>query len=252
MAQEIINFNFLERDFMSSKLHIIVDHREPEKIKTRLKKMEMEVTEEQLDIADYILSDTVACERKTGTDLISSIMDNRLFEQMDRLIETYDQPVLILEDFPSAFERVEWKKRKKHVFGALTYIFLRRAVPVVPTSGTSETAILLNRIASWSQEEKNDPLIARKSPKKRTLKDDQLYFLQGLYNTGQKKGEILMDAFNNNPKEIIDSILNTKVLYTKTGKPKGLEGPMSEIEGFGPKYVLKNQNILKSWNCVTL
>ena len=224
-------------------LSIIVDHREPAAIKKRLIKLGMEIKEEQLDIADYVLSDVVACERKTGADLVASIMDNRLFEQIDRLIETYKQHILILEDLPSAFERIEWKKRKKHVFGALTYIFLRRQLPVVPTSSKGETAILLNRIASWTQEEKADPLIARKSPKKRTLRDDQIYFLQGLYNTGQKKGEILMNTFNNNPKDVIDSILNTEVLYTKTGNPKGLDGPMSKVEGFGPKYVLKNQRL---------
>jgi Fanconi anemia group M protein len=229
-----------------SVLNIIVDHREPAGIKKHLIKLGMNVKEQQLDIADYVLSDTVACERKTGADLISSIMDNRLFEQIDRLIETYEQPILILEDLPLAFERVEWKKRKKHVFGALTYIFLRRQLPIVPTGSKSETAILLNRIASWTQEEKTDPLIARKSPKKRTLRDDQLYFLQGLYNTGQKKGEILLDVFNNNPKEVIDSILKTEVLYTKTGNPKGLNGPMSNLEGFGPKYVLKNQSLFQS------
>ncbi len=227
-------------------LNIIVDHREPSSIKKRLVKLGMDVKEQQLDIADYVLSDKVACERKTGADLIASLMDNRLFEQIDRLIETYEQPILILEDLESAFERVEWKKRKKHVFGALTYIFLKRQLPVVPTNSKGETAILLNRIASWTQEEKNDPLIARKSPKKRTLRDDQLYFLQGLYNTGQKKGEILLDNFNEDPKEVIDSILQTEVIYTKTGNPKGLNGPMKDLEGFGPKYVLKNQRLLQS------
>jgi len=231
---------------MTTPLKIIVDHREPPEIKRRLLKLGMELKEEQLDIADYVLSDSVACERKTGADLISSLMDNRLFEQIDRLIESYDQPILILEDIGSAFDRIEWKKRKKHVFGALTYIFLRRQVPVVPTTLKSETAILLNRIASWTQEEKSDPLIARKSPKKRTLRDDQLFFLQGLYNTGQKKGEILLDSFGNSPENVLKSILQTEVLYTKTGNPKGLKGPMESLEGFGPKYVMKNQRLLKT------
>ncbi|PWI48847.1 hypothetical protein CEE45_04625 [Candidatus Heimdallarchaeota archaeon B3_Heim] len=231
---------------MSNPLTIIVDHREPAEIKKRLIKLGMEIKEEQLDIADYVLSDTVACERKTGADLISSIMDNRLFEQIDRLIETYDQPILIVENLETAFERTEWKKRKKHVFGALTYIFLRRQVPVVPTTRKSETAILLNRIASWTQEEKSDPLIARKSPKKRTLREDQLFFLQGLYNTGQKKGEILLDSFKNSPEKVLNSILQTDVVYTKTGNPKGLEGPMKSLEGFGPKYVIQNQRLLRS------
>ena len=59
---------------------------------------------------------------------------NYLFEQIERLIDTYEQPILLLENFSSAFERTEWKKRKKHVYGALTYIFLRKQVPIIPTS----------------------------------------------------------------------------------------------------------------------
>ncbi|MFX1285538.1 MAG: ERCC4 domain-containing protein [Promethearchaeota archaeon] len=229
---------------MTQPLQIIVDHREPEELKKRLIKLGMEVEEQQLDIADYVVSDQVACERKTGIDLITSLMDNRLFEQIDRLIETYDQPLLLLEDLPSAFERIEWKKRKKHVYGALTYIFLRRQLPVIPTSQMSETAIALNRIASWVQEEHDDPIIARKSPKARALHDNQLFFLQGLHNTGQKKAKILLDAFES-PIEVLNALLDSKVIYTKTGNPKGVEGAFRNLEGFGPKYLLKNQKLLR-------
>ncbi|MFX0050423.1 MAG: ERCC4 domain-containing protein, partial [Candidatus Hermodarchaeota archaeon] len=47
-------------------LKIIVDHREPARIKKRLIKLGMEVEEKQLDIGDYVISDQVVCERKTG------------------------------------------------------------------------------------------------------------------------------------------------------------------------------------------
>jgi ERCC4-type nuclease len=231
---------------MSPSLRIIVDSREPENLKQRLIKLGMEVKEQQLEIADYIISDQVACERKTGTDLITSITDNRLFEQIDRLIETYQQPLLILEDFPSAFERTEWKKRKKHVYGALTYIFLRRQVPIIPTSRMSETAIALNRIASWVQEDHDDPIIARKSPKTRSLTDNQLFFLQGLYNTGQKKAKILLKEFEGVPMNALNAIVDSKVIYTRTGNPKGIKGAFEQLEGFGPKYLLKNQELLRS------
>ncbi|MHA2074569.1 MAG: ERCC4 domain-containing protein [Candidatus Hodarchaeales archaeon] len=229
---------------MNKALHIIVDHREPQKVKKRLIKLGMEIKEQQLEIADYILSNQVACERKTGADLIASITDNRLFEQVDSLIETYEQPILILEDLESAFERTEWKKRKKHVFGALTYIFLRRQVPIVPTSSTAETAILLNRIASWVQEEHDDPIIARKSPKKRSLRDNQLFFLQGLQNTGQKKAKLLLKSFNNTPLKVIKAISDSNVIYTRTGNPKGVEGPFSNMKGFSSKYILENKKLL--------
>lgn len=230
---------------MAQPLRIIVDHREPQKLKKRLTKLGMEVEEQQLDVADYIISDQVACERKTGTDLITSIMDNRLFEQIERLIDTYEQPILLLENFSSAFERTEWKKRKKHVYGALTYIFLRKQVPVIPTSMMSETAIALNRIASWVQEDHDDPILSRKSPKTRSLSDNQLYFLQGLHNTGQKKGKILLDTFET-PIQVMNAILDSKVIYTRTGNPKGIEGAFEQLEGFGPKYLLKNQKLLRS------
>lgn len=230
---------------MTQSLRVIVDHREPPKLKSRLIKLGMDIEEQQLDIADYIFSEQVACERKTGTDLIASIMDNRLFEQIERLIETYDQPILLLEDINSAFERPEWKKRKKHVYGALTYIFLRRQVPVIPTSRMSESAIVINRIASWTQEEHDDPIIARKSPKKRSLEDNQLFFLQGLLNTGQKKARFLLERFDGCPQKVIEGILNSKVLYTRTGNPKGIEGEFEKLEGFGPKYILSNQELLQ-------
>jgi len=228
---------------MEKLLHIIVDHREPKGLKNRLRKLGMSIEEKQLEIADFIISDQVACERKTGIDLIASIMDNRLFEQIDRLIETYDQPILILEDFPSAFDRVEWKKRKKHVYGALTYIFLRRQVPVVPTSKIAETAIVLNRIASWVQEEHEDPVIARKSPRKKSLHDNQLYFLQGLHKTGKKKADILLNQFKT-PEGVISAILDSEIIHTRTGNPKGVKGRFGDLKGFGHKYILENRKLL--------
>ena len=204
----------------------------------------MQVEEKQLDIADYLISNEVACERKTGADLIASITDNRLFEQIDRLIETYEQPILIIENISSAFERTEWKKRKKHVYGALTYIFLRRQVPIIPTTTIGETAIVLNRISSWVQEEHDDPIIARKSPKKKSLKDKQIFFLQGLQNTGQKKAKLLLESFNNIPINVIKAISDSNVIFTRTGNPKGVEGPFSDIKGFSSKYILENKKLL--------
>ena len=109
---------------------------------------------------------------------------------------------------------------------------------------TAETAILLNRIASWVQEEHEDPIIARKSPKKRSLRDNQLFFLQGLQNTGLKKAKILLDSFNNTPLNVIQAIVDSNVIYTRTGNPKGIKGPLKNIRGFSSKYILENKKLL--------
>ena len=78
-------------------LHLIVDHREI-KLKELFDKKKESIGYEskQLDIADIVVSNDVAIERKEGFDFVSSIIDNRLFEQLLRLKETYPNPILIL------------------------------------------------------------------------------------------------------------------------------------------------------------
>ena len=80
-------------------VHIIVDHRE-NKLKDLLDKKKEKITYEskQLDIADIVITSEVAIERKEGFDFISSIMDNRLFEQLLRLKDTYQYPILIFSN----------------------------------------------------------------------------------------------------------------------------------------------------------
>ncbi len=226
------------------KLKIIIDHREPQAIVEYLKNFGMEITIKQLTIADYIFSDDVACERKTGKDLAASLKDNRLFSQIEQLTENYAQPLLILENLSSAFERPEWQRRKKHIFGALTYIALWKRLPIIPTSNLEETAILLNRIASWTQEEKKEPVLTRSVSKKKSLHDQQLFFLEGLFDVGAQKAELLLNTFNHSPYKVINAIANTHVHFTKTGKPKKITGPLTKIKGIGPQFVLKNKTLL--------
>jgi len=82
----------------SKPLHVIIDNRE-QKLMALLDNKKDTITYEskQLDIADIVVSSEVAIERKEGFDFVSSIMDNRLFEQLLRLKDTYQYPILILE-----------------------------------------------------------------------------------------------------------------------------------------------------------
>ncbi len=47
------------------------------------------------------------------------------------------------------------------------------------------------------------------------------------------------------PIGVLNAILDSKVIYKKTGNPKRVEGPVENLEGFGPKYLLKNQKLLR-------
>ena len=71
----------------NKQIHIIFDNRERKLIEIFSKKKEVLVETQQLDVADVIVGKEVAIERKTGLDFIMSIMDNRLFDQLIRLME---------------------------------------------------------------------------------------------------------------------------------------------------------------------
>ena len=51
------------------------------------------------DIADIVISEKIGIERKGGLDFPASITDNRLAEQLPRLKEAYETPILMLEGF---------------------------------------------------------------------------------------------------------------------------------------------------------
>lgn len=64
---------------------IVMDDREPEEIKQWLEKEGVVVEKRRLDVGDFVISSDVVVERKSSTDLTTSIIDNRLFEQIIRL-----------------------------------------------------------------------------------------------------------------------------------------------------------------------
>ncbi len=97
----------------------------------------------QLDIADIVISEDIAIERKEGFDFVSSIMDNRLFEQCLRLKETYTTPILILEGLnDNVFENTGMKISS--IYGALAYISYKLGISVIPTRNLEDTAIVIN------------------------------------------------------------------------------------------------------------
>ena len=224
-------------------IHIIIDNRE-NKLKALLDKKKEKITYEskQLDIADIIISSEVAIERKEGFDFISSIMDNRLFEQLLRLKDTYPYPILILEGLnDKVFENTGMKISS--IYGALSYISYKLGISVIPTRNLEDTAIVIERIAYREQIKDSMPLLSRRAPKEMSKKDRRSFIIEGLVDIGPKKAKALIDKYKN-PYQVFKAIKNTEITYTKTGNPKGLEGPLAELTGFGWKFVEKNKRLL--------
>ena len=223
--------------------HVILDSREKklmELFDTNKDRISYET--KQLDIADVVISMDVACERKEGFDFVSSIMDNRLFEQLLRLKETYPTQILFLEGLnDEVFENTGMNINS--IYGALAFVSYKLGISIIPTRNISDTAIAIERVAYREQIKDEIPILSRKAPKGMNDEERRAYILEGLLDTGPSKAKTLIDNFKT-PYKVIKAIKSTRITYTRTGNPKGINGPLSNLSGFGWKYVEKNQKIL--------
>ena len=145
----------------------------------------------QLDIADVVISKDVAIERKEGYDFIASIIDNRLFEQLIRLKDTYENPILIIEGLSiDVFENIGM--RISSVYGALAKISFKMGIAVIPTPNLKHTAVAIERLAYREQIKNGEVVFSRKAPKNMSEEERRAYILEGLIDIGSKKAKSLM------------------------------------------------------------
>ncbi|MHA1471551.1 MAG: ERCC4 domain-containing protein [Promethearchaeota archaeon] len=224
-------------------LEIIVDNRERKLIALLEEKhpnIKFEV--KQLDIADIVITEDVAIERKEGFDFVSSIMDNRLFEQCLRLKETYPTAILILEGLnDKVFEKTGMKIES--IYGALAKIAYKSGISVIPTRNLSDTAIVIERIAYREQIKDSASILSRKAPKSMSVEERRTFIVEGFVDIGPKKAKSLIENYET-PYQVFKAIKHTEVTYTRTGNPKGIQGPLSDLTGFGWKFVEKNKEML--------
>jgi ERCC4-type nuclease len=89
---------------------LLFDHRESRSgIPRRLEKAGVPHLAVDLPVGDYVVSDRVIVERKTGADLAASIKDRRLFEQTERMAEAYPIVVLVVEGQPTHISEASWQ-----------------------------------------------------------------------------------------------------------------------------------------------
>ncbi|MHA1757927.1 MAG: ERCC4 domain-containing protein [Promethearchaeota archaeon] len=240
-------------------LTIIADHRERQiinllKNRTKLCKIVSLKEEEKifvdiqtLDVADYIISDKIGIERKAGLDFTNSITGKdkkgrNIFVQLNELIQTFEEPMFILEDLKESHNS---EMNPNSIQGVQTKIAQDYRIPIVHTINPIDTVrALISLVRRANRDNKNTPLI-RSTSKKLTIFQQQEYFIQGLIDCGPNKSPILLKEFGS-PGNVIDAILQSTVIKTRSGNPKGIKGPLSKIKGFGYKFLLKNKELLNN------
>ncbi|NYZ73523.1 hypothetical protein H0O00_00095, partial [Candidatus Micrarchaeota archaeon] len=76
---------------------IAVDHREDEMFDELFKGMGAEVERRVLDVGDFLCSSRLVVERKARPDFEQSVMDGRLFSQLQNMVSNYERVVIVVE-----------------------------------------------------------------------------------------------------------------------------------------------------------
>ncbi len=225
-------------------LKIIIDDRETKLCSLFDNKEDkiLEYEKERLNVADIIVSNEIGIERKEGFDFVNSLTDNRLFDQLLRLKDNYNIAILILEGLnQNVFDNIGVSINS--IYGALSFISYKLHISVIPTINLEHTAIVIERIAYREQIKDDLPLMRRVAPKALSKKDRRSFIIEGLVDIGPKKAKALIERFKT-PYQVFKAIKHTEIVYTRTNNPKGIQGPLEDLTGFGWKFVEKNQKIL--------
>jgi len=198
---------------------IFVDERETRsKVFGFLKNFDVILRRKKLDVGDYICSKEVACERKTVEDFLQSIINKRIFLQLEALMDSYEKPVLIIEGQPNLlfFTR---NVHENAIRGALASIATDYGVPVLWTWNPKETANMLFVIAYREQINKNKGVQIRSGKKPKTIKEQQEFLVAGLPGVNAKLSQRLLEYFKT-PKRVFNASVDELIKIEKIGEKK--------------------------------
>tara|TARA_Y100000782_G_scaffold48055_1_gene53833 strand:+ start:174 stop:833 length:660 start_codon:yes stop_codon:yes gene_type:complete len=164
-----------------------------------------------LPVGDYIVAPETVVERKTISDLISSIFDGRLFDQCNRLKEHYQFPILLIEGDVDEIE--ELTENPFIFYGAISSVAIDFKIPVIPTPNASHTSKLLISMCSRNDSSKG-PFI-KKIRKSNDLQKQQLSMLCSLPGVGEKTAIRMLEKFGT-PLRVLSSSI------TELSKVSGL------------------------------
>jgi len=175
------------------KKKIIVDYREKNcLIPYELIDLGVDVEFKELKIGDYIAGDVII-ERKTISDFISSMLNKRIFTQIEDL-KQFESKLLIIEGIEERElynDNSEGGVNANAIRGFLLSITLKHKIPIIFTKNSEDTAkylfILLNK--------KENEMSLNAKKKARNKKEQIQFILEGFPGIGPKTAKKLLKEF---------------------------------------------------------
>lgn len=149
-------------DGFDERILLYVDSREnSDLIKELFRKNALKVEAKKLEVADIVISETIAIERKAKVDFVNSIIDKRLFPQLLELAKNYRRPLLIIEGSENIFSI---RGLNPNVIRAtLSAISIDLRIPIIFTDSIEESAAMIETICKRTVRVKKEiSLVAEK------------------------------------------------------------------------------------------
>jgi DNA excision repair protein ERCC-4 len=184
-------------------LRIVVDEREKKSgIPDLLRAVGINLEIKTLPVGDYIVAPETIVERKSVSDLISSIFDGRLFDQCNRLKEHFAHPVILMEGNVEEIEQIV--ENPLVFYGAMSTVAIDFKIPIISTPSATHTAKML--VSMCSRKESLRGPFLKKIKKSDDLSRQQLSVLCSLPGIGEKLATRMLAKFGSPSKTLNASL----------------------------------------------
>lgn len=184
-------------------LRIVVDERERKSgIPDLLRAVGINLEIKTLPIGDYIVAPETIVERKSISDLISSIFDGRLFDQCNRLKEHFTHPIILMEGNVEEIEQIV--ENPLVFYGALSAVAIDFKIPIIPTPSATHTAKML--VSMCSRKDTLRGPFLKKIKKSDDVYRQQLSVLCSLPGIGEKLATRMLVKFGSPTKTLTASL----------------------------------------------
>lgn len=205
-------------------LRIVVDERERKSgIPDLLRAVGINLEIKTLPIGDYIVAPETIVERKSVSDLISSIFDGRLFDQCNRLKEHFTHPIILMEGNVEEIEQIV--ENPLVFYGALSTVAIDFKIPIIPTPSATHTAKML--VSMCSRKDTLRGPFLKKIKKSDDVYRQQLSVLCSLPGIGEKLATRMLSKFGSPTKTLNASLAD-----------------LAKIEGLGEARAKKIKQML--------
>ena len=183
-------------------MKVIVDNREKNSlVASELVSLGAEIEFRQLAIADYIISDEIAIERKTVDDFVSSMMSKRLVLQLNDLKKNFKKPLLLIE----GVEEQDLYRPARHpnlnenaIRGMLLSIMTDFQIPIIFAKDYQDSASYLLLLAK--REERGKKEFSFKIKRKAfSMTEQQQMIIEGFPGIGPSLAKNLLKHFRTIP-----------------------------------------------------